>query len=786
MVSMLDRKLLRDVWQLRGQVIAIALVVAAGIVGYCGSLSTYDSLRWLQQSHYERARFAHVFAQGKRAPLAVANRLVEIADVADVETTLTFDVLLDLPDTVQPLTGRMIALPDHGLPRMNRLTLARGAWIDAPESNQALVNVTFADAHHLEPGAHIAALLNGKPEVLQIVGIVTSPEYIFPTVGGFGDENSFGIFWVGRKRLAAAFNMEGAFNSLAVRLGHASAEPAVVAALDHTLDRYGFTGAYGRADQPSHRVLTQEIGQWRVYGAALPVVVLGVAMFLLNVSLTRQIGTQRTQIAALKALGCDHWQIGSHYLKFVLIIVLIGAPIGILGGAYFGFATTRLYATYFRIPDFEYRMLPWIPVSAVGLALLSAAAAVVSALLRVVRLAPAEAMRPPTPPAFGPMLIERVGLQRLYSPAVRMIVRDLERRPLRASLTVLGIASAIAVTIAGTWWRDAVDYLLDVELRMRDRQDISVVLAEPVSTTALFDFMHLPGVLRAEIDRSAPVRLSNGARTYRTSLSAIAADAQMHPLLDDQLRAAPMPGGGVVLNRRLAERLGLRLGEVVHVEVLQGSRAQADLTVAAFSHELMQMPAYMQTAALNRLLGEGDAMSGARLLVDAAQREALLHQLKQTPRVAGVAEIGPVVRHVRENTARNILFFSSVLTALATAIAAGVVYNNARIALAERAWDMATLRVLGFTRGEVSALLLGELGAELLLALPLGCALGAGLSWSILQMSAGETMQLPFVIAPRTYAFACVVVLIAGILSALVVRGRVDRLDLVGVLKTRE
>jgi putative ABC transport system permease protein len=260
----------------------------------------------------------------------------------------------------------------------------------------------------------------------------------------------------------------------------------------------------------------------------------------------------------------------------------------------------------------------------------------------------------------------------------------------------------------------------------------------------------------------------------------------MHPMLDERLQTAPMPGGGIVLNRRLAERLGLRLGDAVHIEVLQGTRAHADLTVTAFSHELMQMPAYMEMAALNRLLGQGDAMSGARLRVDPAQRDALLRQLKQTPRVALVAEIGPVVRHVRENTARNILFFSSVLTALATAIAAGVVYNNARIALAERAWDMATLRVLGFTRGEVSALLLGELGAELLLALPLGCALGAGLSWSILQLSAHETMQLPFVIAPRTYAFACTVVLIAGIVTALVVRRRVDRLDLVGVLKTRE
>jgi putative ABC transport system permease protein len=672
---------------------------------------------------------------------------------------------------------------------MNRLTLLRGTWLQAPQStqaNQSLVNETFANAHHLGPGSRVDALLNGKRESLQIVGVVQSPEYIFPSRGGFGDERSFGIFWVARQRLAAAFNMEGAFNSVAVRLEHGASEAAVIAALDQRLDRYGFTGAHGRDELASHRVLTQEIAQWKVYGTVLPVVVLGVAMFLLNVALTRQIGTQRGQIAALKALGCDDRQLGHHYLKFVLVIVLIGGPIGVAGGAYFGYSVAQMYAGFLRIPDFEYRMLPWIPLSAVALSLAAAALAVLGALMRVVRLPPAEAMRPPAPPNYGPTLGERLGFGRLYSPAVRMIVRDVERRPLRALLTTLGIASAVGVMIGGTWWRDSVDYLLDIEMRMRDRQDVTIVLTEPVSSAALYDFAHLPGVLRAEADRAAPVRVSNGLRSYRTMVGALAADSQMRPLLDERLRRAPVPGSGIVLNDRLAARLGLQLGDQVRLDVMQGTRTHADLVVAAFSHELLQMPVHMEREALNRLLGEGDALSGARLLIDASQRDAVLRQLKQTPRVAEALEIGPVISYVRGNFARNVLFFTSITAALAAAIAVGVVYNNARIALAERAWDLASLRVLGATRGEVSRLLLGELGAELLLALPLGCLMGFGLAWSILTLSAQQEMQLPFAIQPRTYAIACLVVLAAGVMSALMVRRRIDELDLVGVLKTRE
>ena len=786
MVSMLDRKLLRDVWQLRGQVFAISLVVAAGIVGYCGSLATYDSLRWLQASYYERARFAHVFAQGKRAPLSVAERLIEIPGVAEVETTSVFDVLLDVGDEIAPVTGHMIAVPEHGLPRVNRLALMRGRWIDAPASNQVLVNETFANAHGLRPGSRVGAPLNGKRESLQVVGIVLSPEYFFPGRAGPGDERSFGIFWIGRQRLAPAFNMEGAFNSVALRLAHGASERAVIAALDRELDRYGFTGAYGRDDALSHRALTQEINQWKVYGTVLPMIVMGVAVFLLNVALTRQIGTQRGQIAALKALGRDDREIGLHYLKFVLVIVLVGGPIGVAGGYYFGFSVTQLYARFFRFPDFDFRMLAWIPMTAILLALIAAAGGAFNALRRVVRQPPAEAMRPAAPPSFRPTLMEVLGFGQVYSPAVRMILRDIERKPLRALMTTFGIAAAVAVMISGTWWRDAVDYLLDVEIRMHDRQEVRIALTEPASSTALYDFARLPGVLRAEPDRDVTVRLINGTRSYRTLLSGIAPDSQMRPLLDERMQHVVSPTEGIVLNVRLAERLGLKLGDRVWVEVLQGARARAELTVAGFSHELMELTARMDRDALNRLLGEGDVLSGARLVIDAGQRERLFAEIRQTPRAAVAVEMGPIIRNVRENTARNILFFTSVMSVMAGAIALGVVYNNARIALAERAWDLATLRVMGFTRAEVSGLLLGELAIELLAALPLGCVVGHWLSWGMLQMMQHETVVLPFVIAPRTYALACLVVLIAGVASALVVRRHIDRLDLVGVLKTRE
>ena len=230
----------------------------------------------------------------------------------------------------------------------------------------------------------------------------------------------------------------------------------------------------------------------------------------------------------------------------------------------------------------------------------------------------------------------------------------------------------------------------------------------------------------------------------------------------------------------------MRPGDSVRVEMLQGARTSLDVPVVALVADLMGTPAFMNRDALNRLLGEGDAMSGARLQLDAGERERFLQQIKETPRVAFAVEIGPIIRNFRETSARNILIFTTVLSVLAGTIAVGVVYNNARIALAERAWELASLRVLGMTRAEVSGLLLGELGLQVLLALPIGWLAGYGLSAFINELIRPETFRIPLIIAPRTYAFAALVVLAAGVASALIVRRHIDRLDLVAVLKTRD
>jgi putative ABC transport system permease protein len=783
----IDRKLLRDLWQMKSQALTIALVVAGAMAGFVGSLSTYDSLRALLESYYDQARFGHVFAELKRAPRSVEQVIAQIPGVADVETTIAFDVTLDVRGVNEPVIGRVIGLADSRQPRLNQLFVRRGRMIEPGRAGEVVISEAFAKSHRLNPSDHLSALVNGKRQTFVIAGIGLSPEYIYGTAGGaFPDDRGFGVLWTDRAQLAAAYNMEGAFNHVAIRMQPSAPERSVIDALDRILEPYGGLQAYGRDDQVSSKIIKQEINQQKVMGTTLPIPFLAVAAFLLNVVLARIVATQREQIATLKALGYDNRAIAAHYLKFVLLMVSVGILAGVGLGAQFGAYMTNIYADFFHFPHLTYRLQAWIALAAAAICLVAAVGGALRTVQRVVKLAPAQAMRPPFPPRHKRMLLERMGFAHWLSPAARMVVRNMERQLGRALITVLGIASSVAVLLTGTFWSDAVDYLIDTQFRQTQLADAEVALIEPALANVAQEVARLPGVMQAEGARYVPVRLVAGHRSYRTAIQGLAQGAQLRRLLDENQCRVLLPNEGLLLTSRLAQRLHLRPGDKLWVEILQGKRRKRELTVAGTVNEMVGMAVYMDAVALNRLMEGSNLVSSVAVMLDHTREQAFFSAAKDYPRVATVTSKTAMLRNFQDNSAKNLLFFASVFTGFASVIAFSVMYNAARISLAERTWELASLRVLGFTRYEVSVFLLGELAIETAIAIPLGFPLGYGLCWGLLQMVPHETLALPLVIRHDTYAYAGLAAFAAALLSAFVVRRRIDQLDMVSALKTRE
>lgn len=784
----LDKKLLRDLRLMWSQALTIALVVASGVAGFITSFSAYDALSWSRDLYYADARFADVFATLKRAPLSLEAQLQAIAGAAHVETSQAQVVPVSIANVVDPIVGLLLGM-DPLLPqRLNKVNLRSGRMISARRTDamEALVSEGFAVVRQLKPGDRVHALINGKREELKIVGIALSPEYIFAGLGGSPDQRGFGVFWVDKQALAAAYNMEGAFNRVTVRLAPGASEGAVIDQLDRLLARYGGTHAHGRDLQMSNAMLNSEITQQRVMGTVLPSIFLAVAAFLLNVVLGRQIATQREQVAALKAQGYDNTSIGLHYLKLVLLIVALGVMLGLALGVVMGQLFVGVYADSFRFPDMHFRLRPDLVVVAIGVALGAAVLATVSAIRATVLLAPAEAMRAPSPGIYKPMLLERWGIKKWLSPALRMVLRTMTRRPLRTSLTVLGVAMSMAIVVTGSFMRDSIAVLMETQFRQALRGDVVGALLEATPANVLVAVGKLPHVTAVEGLRSVSVRLVNANHSWRGSLMGKTQQPELSRIVDMNFHAFDAPDSGLLLTDRLATKLHLQVGDQVRVELQEGRREVLELPVSGTVHEMLGMNAYLERAALNTLLREGNMVNSFTVAVERGFEPVLLERLKDLPRVAVVISKSTMAKNIEDVTVGNLLMVSAVLTGFAIVIAVGVVYNNARIALAERAWELASLRVLGFTRTEVSAILLGELAIEIMLAMPLGMLLGYLLSKGIVSVIQTDEFFFPFVIAPATYAFSAICVVLAGVVSAFIVRRRVDGLDLVSVLKTRE
>lgn len=773
---------------MKGQALAIALVIASGIATFVMSLSTLDSLRLTQSTYYRDYRFADVFVALKRAPESLKDRIADIHGVEKVDTRVIAAVTIDIDGFPDPVTGRLISIPDVGEPLLNSLYLRQGRLIESRRDNEVVVSDAFAEAHGFLPGDRLHATINGKRKALTIVGVALTPEYILQIRPGsmFPDFERYGIFWMGRTPLATAYDMEGAFNDVALTLTAEAKTEDVIDRLDDLLKPYGGLGAYARKDQLSHRYLSEEFRQLEQMATIFPIIFLAVAAFLLNVVVSRLINTQREEIAILKAFGYSNLAIGVHYLKLVLIIVLVGGIGGLLLGIRFGQGLSNMYMDFYRFPFIAYKLRIHVVVAAVIVSSAAAIAGTLYSLRRAALLPPAEAMRPEPPVSYRESIVERMGLKRLFSQPTRMIIRHIERRPVKALLTVAGIALSCSIMMIGSFFGDAVDHMIKVQFSIAQREDISVTFVEPTSKKALYELQSLRGVQYGESFRAVPVRLRFQHRDYRTAIQGIESGGDLQRVLNTDLEPIDIPPSGLVLTDYLGKILGVRPGDRLTVEVLEGSRPIFEIPVAAFVSQYIGVSAYMELNALNRIMGEGNAISGAFLSIDSNYKQEIYDSIKEMPRVAGTVARMDAIRNFYETMGEQVLVFAFFNTLFAATIAFGVVYNSARIALSERGRELASLRVLGFTRGEISYILLGELTLLTLAAIPIGFIIGRALCAYMIVSLQTDLFRIPLVVDASTYALSAAVVFVSACISGLIVRQRLDHLDLVAVLKTKE
>jgi putative ABC transport system permease protein len=784
-LSSLNRKLLRDVLEMKGQALAVSLVVAAGVAMYVMYLSNFDSLRRTQEAYYASQRFADVFASLERAPLSLRDRIVALPGVTAVETRVVTSVTLDLEGLDQPATGKLVSVPAGRRPKVNDVFLRSGRWLDTSRPDEVIASERFAEANGFVPGNEVRAVINGRLRQLTIVGIGLSPEYIYNMPPGrvIPDDRRFGVLWINQRSVAAAFDMEGGFNDVVLALAPGASVDGVVQSLDRLLEPYGGLGAVPRTLQLSHWALENELRQLQNFGLVIPMIFLAVAIFILNVALTRALALQRPQIAVLKALGYNNAALAWHYTKWALVIGVGGVVIGVTAGVWLGSSLIDIYNQYFRFPVLLYRTPPGVVLDATMLTLAAALIGAFSAVRRAVGIPPAEAMHPESPATYRQTIFERLAFGHVLGNSGRMVLRNIFRRPVRAMVTIVGIGFAVAILMVALVFLDGTNHMLALQFWNAERQDVTVTFTQPRSAAARYALSRLPGVLAAEPQRVVPARLRAGYRYRTLSITGMAPDQRLRRIVNRDGATTTVPPSGLVLSTLLGQVLGVETGDTVTIEVLEGHRPVRDVPVAALVDDILWLSAYMDIDALHKMMGESNVVSGALLLVDTGSEAKLSRRLKLIPAVAGAGFKQAVIQSFRDTLTANINIMLTMNLFFAGLIAFGVVYNSARVSLSERSRELASLRVLGFTRVEISLILLGELAILTLISLPVGAAIGYVMAMSVVGSLESEVYRFPLVIERAAVAQAFLAVIVAAIASGLLVRRRLDRLDLIGVLK---
>ncbi|MCO6439561.1 MAG: FtsX-like permease family protein [Nitrococcus mobilis] len=787
-MSPLDRKLLRDLWRIKGQAVAIAAVIGVGVLMLVMMTGLVTSLDETRRAYYERYRLADIFAPVTRAPDRLIAELAAIPGVSAAEGRVTGSALIDLPGLDLPLQARAVSLPDFGAPQLNDVYLSAGRRLDSDRSDEILLLQGFAKAHDLLPGDTLSATMNGARRTFRIVGLAQSPEFLYTTAPGelAPDDSRFGVIWMSRTALAAAYDMDGAFNQALLSVGRSGEQAAVLDAVDRILDPHGGLGAYGLEDHESNRFVSEEISGLRAMSSGVPPIFLGVAAFLLYIVVSRMVQAERGQIGLMKAFGYTNVEVGAHYFKLILAIAAGGALAGCLAGIAAGRALIGVYLEFFKFPFLVFQLDPEAFVIGFGVSVLAASAGGLIVLRGVFALTPATAMRPPTPPDYS--RAGRIGrsLNRLLDQPSRMVLRRLTRQPGRMAGAVIGIAAGMALSVGMISILSGFDRTLALTFTVIDRSDVTVTFTEAMSEKTILELQRMPGVIEVEPVRIVPAVLRNGLKTYRGAINGLVTEPRLNRAVDQDVVTIPMRQEGVILATALANILDIAPGEMLTVEVREGRQPVLDIPVIGMAETLLGSPAYMELGALNRALREPNRVSGAYLRVDAAHSESVYRQLKDMPTVAGVslkADARDAFQKLMDTGAGAMRY---IMAAIAAIITFGVVYNTARIAYAERARDLASLRVIGFTKGEVAFVLLGELAAVTLVALPLGALLGYYLSFGIAAGFSSDLYQIPAVFTPESYGAAALAVIAAAVASGWLVKRDIDRADLITALKTRE
>ena len=792
-MSVLDRKLRRELLGAIGMILAITSIMAIGISAYVALNSAYRNLTIAQRQYYNECRMADFTLELKKVPLADLEPLKNIPGVVDIRPRIQFFATVDIERVIEPLNGLVLSLPNERRPVINDIILRRGGYFSDRRDNEVIVNDAFARRHGLHPGMWIHLLLNNQRQELYIVGTAISSEFCYLLGPGamVPDPKRFGVFYVKQTYAEEIFDFRGAANQVVgVMSPDVRSKPQeVLRKAELMLESYGVLNSYPLRDQASHRFIDNEIQGLRAFGVINPSIFLAVASLVLNVLMTRLAEQQRVVVGTLKALGYSNLQIFAHFLKFGLCIGVIGGAIGCGLGYWISTGMTAMYLLFYQFPNLVSGVYPDILAQAVAISLVCALLGSVNGARAVMKLEPAEAMRPKPPAQGGKVFLERFHwLWSRMSFAGRMTVRNIVRHRLRTGAGIFAASMGACVAVNALMLTEAIVEMVDFQFELVQRSDLDLVFKDERGRDTLNELRHLPGVDYVEPMLDVPCTLVNGPYTRKTGVTGLVQNSRLTiPRKKDASRLR-IPSAGLMMNSKMAELLHLKQGDVVTIIPTKGQRHPVAARIESISDSYLGLVVYAEIEYLSNLIGEEFAMTGAQLAArsDSAHRNALYRELKEMPSLQAVNARADTIYNVRETLVKNQKIFIYLLVGFAGVIFFGTVLNSSLISLAERQREVATLRVLGYNEWQIGNLFARESMLTNLVGTLVGLPLGYLLNLGVTEAYDTDMFRIPVVDPGDVFGIVVLLGMLFGVAAHLIVQRSIFKMDWLDAMKTKE
>ncbi len=792
-MSVLHRKLGRELRASGLLLLAVVSIIAVGVACFVSMGAAYYNLNEAKRSYYRQCRMADFWMDLKKVPLTELDGLARLPGIAAIRPRIQFYATVDLENRNKPLNGLVLSLPDRREPVINDVVIRRGGYFSDRRRNEVIVSDAFAAHHHLAPGQWIHLVLNNRRQELFIVGTAISSEFVYlmPPGGLAPDRENYGVFYLKNSYAEEVFDFDGAANQVVGRLApEVRDDPReLFRRAEDLLAPYGVFLTTALADQASNNFLTQEIAGLRVFAVFMPAIFLAVAALVLNVLLGRLAEQQRTVMGTLKALGYSDRRVFWHFLELALAVGATGAVLGCGLGHWIGGWMTATYRAFYELPDLTNRLYWGVMLSAGAISIGCAVLGSLRGSRAVLRLQPAEAMRPKPPKRGGAVFLERVGwFWRRLSSDWRLVLRGVIRNRVRTLAGAFAAAMGSALLVSGFMMVDASQYMLDFQFKWIIKSDVDLALKDEQNDDALFEAARLPGVDRAEPTLNVACTFSHGPYRKKGAVTGIAPGATLTVPRDVDARPIPIPPVGVVMTRKMAELLHVRPGDSVLVEPVKGLREPRRVCVRHVADSFMGLSVYADVGYLSRLIGEEYAVNGIQLATDRdpARLDALYRELKAMPALEAVSDRRAMVESLEKIFLEQMGIFTGALVVFAGVVFFGSILNASLINLAERQGEVATLRVLGYGPWRVGSLLLRENMIVTLVGTVLGMPIGYGLSVLSSWAYDTELFRFPVVSTPGTWIRTVALAVLFGLSAHLFVQRAIHRMNWLEALQAKE